>query len=514
MPILLLAALAAAPPAPAPRPALVVTIVVDQLRPDYLVRWRGQFTGGLRQLLETGVVYTNGMQDHAVTETAPGHASILSGRFPRSTGIQSNNRGVPDPAYPLVGSSGPGAAPARFRGTTLYDWMRVADSTTQVLSISRKDRGAILPVGRGGRDVYWFVRGAAVTSQWYADSLPGWVQDWNRRDGAGRLAGAVWTPLLADTAYAESDAFDFEHGGRDARFPHRLPGTPDSARVAVGSFPWSDSLTLDFALEGVRRTGLGTRGRTDLLNVSLSTTDAVGHDYGPDSRELHDQVLRVDRWLGPFLDSLRTLVRGPVAVVLTADHGVQPMPAFARLAHKDAGVVSLDTVLARHARALRSRYDANFRLETDSGLLFADVEALRARGVDVAALSRRIAADVARLPGVARVFTPATLAAASGRDPLVRRWRHLLGTEAGWLVAATTREGWIWGWREGYATHGSPHALDVHVPIVFSVPGVAPRMVSRPVRTVDIGPTLAAWLGVRPTEPVDGVVLPEVVPRR
>jgi hypothetical protein len=509
-----LTALQAAPP-PRPKPALVVSLIVDQMRPDYLDRWRSQFTGGFKQLLEQGVYYPGGLQDHAVTETAPGHASVLSGRFPRSTGIQSNDRGVPDPAHAMVGASGAGASPARFLGTTLYDWMRAADSETRVLSVSRKDRGAIMPIGRGGRDIYWLQRGAAVTSRWYADSLPAWVQDWNARKPLDQLAGTTWTTLLPESAYAESDAYDFEKSGRMPRFPHPLPSPTSALAAVINDFPWTDSLTLDLALEGLNRTGVGRRrGGTDLLSVSLSTTDAIGHGWGPDSREVHDHVLRLDRWLGVFLDSVRTLADGPVVVTLTSDHGVQTMPEFAQLNGKDAGAVSVDTLIVRIGTELRRRYDVPFDLEMDSGLLFADVAALRARGVDVPALADRVAAAMRRLPGIARVYTPASLAAAPASDTGARRWRQLLAPSTQWLVVATTREGWMWGRIGGYATHGTTHAQDVHVPILFAMPGGTPQRVERAVRTVDIGATLAAWLGVRPTERLDGVPLREVVRQR
>src|SRR3989442_15007785 len=141
---------AGAPRAAPPRPKLVVVITVDQLRADYLVRWRQQLTGGFFTLLADGAVFTNAFQDHAVTETAPGHSTMLSGRWPAHTGIATNLLGVTDPSAPLLElkDMGQGASPRRFRGTTLYDWLRASDSASRVLSVSRKDRGAILPVGR------------------------------------------------------------------------------------------------------------------------------------------------------------------------------------------------------------------------------------------------------------------------------------------------------------------------------------------------------------------------------
>lgn len=516
IPFLLAAALAAGP-APRPRPALVVMLVVDQMRPDYFDRFARQLNGGLGRLAKQGVFFTHGQQNHALTETAPGHATVLSGREPARTGILSNNRGVPDPAFPIVGEpSAEGASPARFRGTTLYDWMLVRDSATRVLSVSRKNRGAILPVGRAGREVYWFVNGRFTTSTWYRpvpDTLPGWVTAWNARGWQDRMAGRDWTLLLPESAYAEPDTFDFENGKRDARFPHHLPTGRDSLATAIESVPWMDSLTLDVTLEGVRQTQLGRRGKPDLLSVSLSTTDAVGHAFGPDSREVHDQIIRLDRWLGWFMDSLDVLVPGPKIYALTADHGVQSMPEFARTQGKDVGRVDGNAVAGPVGRQLRARYQTNFDIAFDNGLLVADTAALAARGVRVDTLAAGVARLLASYHGVLKTYTPASLARAPATDRFARLFRNQIPPTQGWLAAAVLESGWIWGNRVGGATHGSPHPLDTTVPIIFYGPGIAAARSAREARTIDIGPTFAALLGIAPTEKVDGVVLPEVVPK-
>src|SRR5215218_764931 len=175
-------AVPAAAQAPAPTPKLLVFITVDQLRPDYFTRWPGQLTGGLGRLWNGGAVFTNAHQDHAVTETAPGHASVMSGRFPRGTGIVSNDQGVLDPQTRLLGTDGVGASPFRFRGSVLFDWMRVKDPRTRAISVSRKDRGAILPMGRAHQTVLWYgFNGTFTTSSYYADTLPSWVRRFNAR---------------------------------------------------------------------------------------------------------------------------------------------------------------------------------------------------------------------------------------------------------------------------------------------------------------------------------------------
>src|SRR5439155_470405 len=251
--------------------------------------------GGLAMLVKQGADFTEAYQDHAVTETAPGHSTILSGRWPAHTGIIRNTAGVQDSAAPLIGIAGPGAAPARFRGTALFD---------------------------------------------------------------------------------------------------RLPA------VAFAGIPAMDSLTLAFALEGVRALGLGGRGATDLLAVSLSTTDAVGHAYGPDSREIHDQVLRLDRYLGWFLQQLFVRYgKENVLVVLTADHGLTPFPwRFRALGQPSAARVVADSMLDSVNDALDGRVGGAAWLQFDTGLLvLADRAKLAAQGVDVDSVLAGVAARLRAL---------------------------------------------------------------------------------------------------------------------
>src|SRR5439155_1406482 len=200
---------------PAPRPRLVVVITVDQLRPDYLDRYRSQLTGGLALLLKEGAVFTEAYQDHAVTETAPGHSTILSGRWPAHTGIVRNTAGVQDSTAPLVGVTGLGASPARFRGTALFDWLKAAEPGARALSVSGKDRGAILPLGRAKEQVYWYAGGYFTTSRYYADSLPEWVRVFNGRRIPFKAAGANWNLLLPARAYPEPDSEPYENSGKD-----------------------------------------------------------------------------------------------------------------------------------------------------------------------------------------------------------------------------------------------------------------------------------------------------------
>lgn len=497
--------------------SLVVLVSVDQMRADYLARYAGQWTGGFARIYRGGTVFEHGEQDHAATETAPGHSTMLSGRYPTHTGIALNSRGVQDRASPVLGTTQDtvGASPRRFRGTTLYDWMLAGDPGTRMLSVSRKDRAAIFPIGRARGPVFWVYAGAFTTSRYYADTLPSWVQAFNRGFNLARWTGATWNLLLPDSAYAEPDSMPYENGGADYTFPHRLAATSGAADRQLNAFPWIDSLTLAFALEGVQALGLGDRGGPDLLNISLSTTDAIGHAFGPDSREIHDQLLHLDRWLGQFLESLGRLASGGgTVVVLTGDHGVTSLPEYTVMVrHRRGGRVSLAGVARAAADALRDRWYTDFGVEVDGGLVLGDVGALRARGVDVDSLAGTLAAEAARLPGVARTYTPQTLARAPESDREATLWRRLLPSDYGWLVCAMTAPGYVWSGGGPDAEHGSANPEDIAVPIAFYGAGIPAQRIEQPASTVDIAPTLAALIGVSPTEPVDGRVLTEVVGR-
>jgi len=499
--------------APAPAPRLLVFITVDQLRPDYLTRWPGQLTGGLARLWNGGAVFTDAHQDHAVTETAPGHASTLSGRFPRSTGIVSNEYGVADPSTRLLTMDSVGASPFRFRGTTLTDWLRARDPRTRALSVSRKDRGAILPLGRARQTVLWYApNGTFTTSTWYADTLPAWVRRFNARRLPQSYAGRRWTPLLPAGAYPEPDAVPAENGGVANTFPHLVPRNRRDAASGLVQFPYMDQLTLGLAMAGLRAMELGRGPATDVLAISLSTTDAVGHRYGPDSREIHDQVVRLDRMLGAFLDSLYA-VRDPstVIVALTADHGVTPYPEVADPAHATRMHVH-DEPLRQWLRTTATAWGVDTAAaHGEDGMLRLDPAAFARAGRDPRAFAREFVEQARAVPGVLRAdLFPDIAGADTATDPIARRWAHMLPRDLPYYAVVTLRPGYVWG-RGSFAQHGSPHDLDSHVPIIFyGAPFRAGRYGSF-VRTADIAPTLARALGVTPGEPLDGQVLTDAL---
>lgn len=519
-------AFAIAPLATAQHPTLVVMITVDQLRPDYISTWNAQLTGGLGRFWRESAFFTNAFQDHANTETAPGHSAILSGRFPYSTGIIANSLGVNTPDARLVDAPDTGASPFRFRGTTLADWMTARDARTRVLSVSRKDRAAILPVASAHtHTVLWYSpkTGRFTTSTWYATALPAWLREFNAERGVQRLAGHAWNLLLPDSAYPEPDSVAGE-ARNNVVFPHVLSADTVRAATTLQDFPWMDSLTLALALRGVSAMELGAiTGRTDLLAVSLSTTDAIGHKWGPDSRELHDQVLHADRYLGVFLDSLYTLRgRSNVIVALTADHGVAPSPDIVSRFNDNAGAMRVSAAQFRPAFAaaratIRSAGLDTTALRWEDLVLWLDRNKLNGATFDVTDLITTFVQSVRDLPGVLRTDVISELARAdTSRDAIARRWIRMFepggesfpGVSA--LVAVTLRPLFVLG-QGDVATHGTPHDYDAHVPVAFLGAPFVPGRQAVKVNVVDIAPTLAAVLGVRPLERLDGRVLKEAI---
>jgi predicted AlkP superfamily pyrophosphatase or phosphodiesterase len=493
----------------AQQPDLVVFISVDQLRGDYLDRFGSQLTGGFARLMRDGAHFTNAYQDHAVTVTAPGHASMLSGRFPRSTGIISNNLGVPDPQARSI-EGGASASPFRFRGSTLIDWMRVVDPRSRALSVSVKDRGAILPLGRAKQQAFWYSNtGAFTTSNYYADTLPTWVKSFNALKLPQKYAGRVWRPLRNTSAYPEPDSGKAIAQGQPSVFPHRLSTDALEAVKQLADFPYIDEVNLKFALAGLDALQLGKTGHRDLLAISLSATDAIGHEYGPDSRELHDQILRLDLVLGEFIDSVyKRFPAEKVIFALTADHGVTSFPET--IERDAARAASLRVTLAPAVERVRAelakrKYPPN-SIVTEGGLIMFSPQLMNDWAL-ADSLANLFVAEALKIRGVERAVRPRDFAKADTvNDAVARRWLHALPPDVPVAVAVTLRDMHVFG-NTRSATHGSPRDRDAHVPIVFFGPQFKKGRYNEFARTVDIAPTLAHVLKIKPTERLDGHVL-------
>lgn len=497
-------------------PTLIVFLTVDQMRPDYFERYASQLKGGLGRLYRGGAFYSDAHHDHAITETAPGHSVTMSGRFPARTGVVANVYGVNDPRSPVIGGGGTGASPFRFRGSTLIDWLRVKDPRSKALSVSRKDRGAILPLGRAKESVFWYATdGRFSTSSYYADTLPSWVQRFNAKKIPQTYALKWWPLLLADSEYSEVDSVKYEADGEDVIFPHPFPADGQQTARIFANYPAMDSLTAQFALEGVTAMNIGSGPQTDILAVSFSTTDAVGHRFGPDSREIHDQVLRLDQYMGQFIDSLYKLRdSSKIVFALTADHGVTPYPELrAEREGKPVERVDLRAVDAKIMATLRAAKVDTFAITLDEGLITMNRPALIAGGLNPDNVLAAIVKELQAVRGISRVDYVKDLAKAdTTKDNVARRWLHMLPPDdPAEAVFSLAPYAYFLGGRS--ATHGTPNDTDSRVPVLFYGPWFVTGKFTKAL-VVDMAPTLAAVAHVSPIEKLDGRVRTEAIKKR
>jgi predicted AlkP superfamily pyrophosphatase or phosphodiesterase len=520
-------------------PKLVLVLVVDGLPSEQLQRYRNQFgQGGLRRLLDDGASFSNAHQAHGVTVTAVGHAAILSGAYPYQHGVIGNNWIDPvsktsvycteDTRHAYLGEDtkpGDGTSPARLRVDTLGDQLRYATGNrAKVLAVSGKDRGAILLAGKTGTAyMYMDKTGNFASSSYYMAAHPQWVRQYQAARPQDRYYGKTWRPLLADAAYA-GDAPDDLFPATPAS-PNRFPfsfysdnGTTDADYFnRLKQSPFLDELTLDFARAAIDGEGLGRNaaGVTDLLGVSLSAHDYINHAYGPESKMSHDHLQRLDRMLADFLSFVdRKVGKGNVLVVLTADHGFPNTPEFVKAGRGDAGRVdpvklsaALNTALAAkygHDKLVVAQSAPNFHLD------YAAIDKLKLSRSEVEGTAAQF---LRAQEGVAEVFTRGNLegggASATRLGTLMRRaWNRELSGD----LVIVTKPYWFFGSSNSGTSHGSPYAYDTNVPLVLSgAKWVKPGDYGQYAETVDIAPTLAHLLRIRPPAAAEGRVLNELL---
>jgi predicted AlkP superfamily pyrophosphatase or phosphodiesterase len=499
---------AAAPPASAaaPRrvpPRLLLLVAVDQFRYDYLTRFGGDFKGGLDRLLRGGAVFTNAHLQHYPTVTAVGHATMLTGAPPSISGIVGNDwyeretrrnvQSVFDPAVRPVGAEGAMAAsPARLLVSTVADELKLSGRPFRALGLSLKDRAAILSVGRMADGAYWFdqASGAFVTSTWYRPELPGWLQAFNARKLADGFAGREWA------------------GGK-------LPGTPGlELRAAVAASPFGNEILLALAEAALSGEAIGRAEGTDVLSVSFSSNDAVGHAKGPHSPEVAAITRETDRVVGLLLAAVdRQVGLGRTIVALTADHGVAPVPELLLERRMPGGRFGRASLQEPIARALESAFGPGEWIEGRAGSsLYLNRALLREKGLETEVVAEKAAEAARELPPVYRALTRGQLLrGAVPEDPWCRRLLRGFHPARSGDVEILLYPYWI-GAGAG-TTHGTPYSYDTHVPLLLSGPGVRPGLYHEAVALDDLAPTLATLLEVETPSGSSGRVLTEALAR-
>jgi type I phosphodiesterase/nucleotide pyrophosphatase len=522
----------APPAASAGRPRLVVVIVVDQLRADHLDRFR-PFIGpsGFNLFFRQGAHFPSARYEHAITETCPGHAVILTGGYGMVNGIVANEwydtrlgrpvYCVEDSSAALVGAVGPGRSPRNLIGATVGDVLKTATAgRSRVVAVSGKDRSAIMLGGKLADAAWWLVDTTFVTSTYYRPDLPEWVKAFNASGAISRHFGTRWDRLLPAAAYAgmgrDDEPSEADVAGMGRSFPHPL-----RTREAFDQSPFLDEVVAEFAMRAVSAEGLGRDTVPDILAVGLSATDYVGHVFGPDSHEIMDDVVRLDRTLARlfgFLD--RTLGLANVTLVLTADHGVAPMPEVAVRGRPGAGPGRLNPAVVDSAasEALAARFGPapapGWIAYDGAPLLYLSRAAIAARHVPLDDAEAVAQAGVRAVPGVHAVLTGAELtrlrdAAVAGgpASDVVRSFYPPRGGDLYYLLEPY----WLPTKQSTGTGHGSIWRYDQEVPLLWFGRGIVPGAHTGPATVADIAPTLSALLGLVAPGGAQGRVLSEVL---
>jgi predicted AlkP superfamily pyrophosphatase or phosphodiesterase len=522
-------------PTPSPPPRLVLALSVDQMRYDYLTRFKPLFTGGLRTLWQRGAIFSNAHYDYAFTETGPGHSVLLTGRNPKHSGIVANSwwdplsrswvNVVDDPVQATVGGTGRAASPANLLGFTVGDVLKKKSPGSRVVGVSVKDRSAILMAGRRADAAYWYEagHGGFITSTYYTPTPPAWLTAWNAAPYPDRYAGRSWTRLLPDEAiyrqYAGEDALPGEWDNKDTTFPHVIRGAARSPAFYddFRRTPYSDEMTLDAALQAMDAHALGTDESPDILAIGFSATDSIGHTYGSGSQELMDQILQLDRTLGRlFAEVDRRVGAGRTIVVLSADHGAVPLVETSRAAGIDARRVA-PAVLEKAIRdALEARFPPGAELIAafDTPNVYLDLERIRARSLKQAEVEAVIEKALLSTGVVKAVYTHAMMVAATpSTDPNLVLFRNSFFQPRSPHVMTMLNENVYLSSYAGGSGHGTAHEYDRHVPVVFMGPGVRPGTYDAPCGPQHIAPTLGALLGLDyPLQDADRVLAEIAVP--
>lgn len=486
-----------------PLPKLVLAIAVDQFRYDYLTRFRAEYKGGLDQLLTKGAVFTNARFEHFPTVTAIGHSTSLSGATPAISGIigndwweRSENRNVTsvsdDKTKLLGGKDAKGSSPRRMLVSTVGDELKIASQgRSKVVGISLKDRAAILPVGHMADGAYWFdgVTGNFVSSTYYFADLPGWVKDFNSSHPGDKYKG-------------------MKFGNRT------LPSEPgEKLYEGLAPTPFGNEVVEAFAERAIQAEQLGRHEATDLLAVSFSSNDYVGHALGPDSPEVHEIAVATDRLLAKFFAYIGANVgMQNVLVVMTADHGVAPVPEVNIARKMPGGRMPGKVVTESIQGALTAKYgEGKWIVSPSEHSIYLNLDLIAQKKLDPAEVNNVAAQACLKVPHVFRVYTREQLmSGATLEDQVGRRVQNGFYVRRSADIEILLEPYWMFTGGTG-TTHGSTFSYDAHVPVIFMGAGIKPGRYNNTIAVNDIAPTLATILDVETPSGSVGRALSEMM---
>ncbi|MEQ1584986.1 MAG: alkaline phosphatase PafA [Cyclobacteriaceae bacterium] len=522
------------------QPKLVVGIVVDQMRQEYLYRFEKKFgEQGFKRLMNEGFMLKNAHYNYVPTETGPGHASIYTGATPAVHGVIGNDwydralkrdvNCVGDSTMKPIGTDiGGMVSPWRMLSSTITDELKLAtQKRAKVIGVSVKDRGAVLPAGHFPDGAYWYdgKTGSMITSTYYKQQLPEWVIKFNLQKLPDTYLNQVWNTLFPASQYLESGPDDSPYegkwGGKERpTFPYNLA----DLRKKMGVFnlltmtPWGNAIVAEFAKAALAGEGLGKDEITDFLAISFSSTDIIGHAMGPNAVELEDTYLRLDRTLEELFAYLdKEVGKGAYTVFLTADHAVSEVPQYLTDLRVPAGYFRPSYVKSALNEHLEKYFPGKTIVEEfSSGEVYINQKAFegdpRSSGIDLFVATELITKFLLSTEGVAQVFPSTTLRQANSdeigiRGKVVRGFHPKRSGD----IAFVLEPSWIsWGGVTG-STHGSGYSYDTHVPIIFYGPGIKKGSSSQFHTITDIAPTLSVLLKIKFPSGCTGQPVVEIV---
>ncbi|MBW8686091.1 alkaline phosphatase PafA [Chitinophaga rhizophila] len=500
------------------RPKLVVGIVVDQMRWDYLYRYYDRYEGGgFKRMLGEGFSCENTFITHLPSFTAVGHSTIYTGSVPAIHGITGNDWTdqvtgrhwycTEDTTVQPVGTTTDAGkmSPRNLLATTITDELKLATNfRSKVVGVSLKDRASILPAGHMANGAFWLddSNGSFVTSSFYMKELPEWVKTFNARQLPATLMSKPWSPLYPINTYVQSTADDMPwegtfKGETAATFPHNMPDIYKTDKGSLRSTPSGNTLTLEFAKAAIDGYQLGAGAVTDFLTINCASTDYVGHKYGPNSIEVEDTYLRLDKDLSAFLRYLDQRVgKGNYLVFLSADHGAAHSVGFMKENAMPAGLPD-GKMLSGLNSLLQERFGAEkLALTSENYHIGFDHKTIAAKQLDFEAIKKLTVQYLQRLPGVQFAADMDNLGNSSLPAPIREMASNGYNPKRCGSVIVIPEPGWYSGSAKG-TTHGNWNPYDTHLPLVFMGWHIKHGATNEVVSMADIAPTIAAMLHIQ-----------------
>lgn len=519
---------------PSERPKLVVGIVVDQMRQEYLLRFYDKFgEDGFKRLMNQGFMARNAHYNYIPTYTGPGHASVYTGTTPATHGIIANDwysRELKRTVYcaedttvsAVGGSEGAGQiSPRNMLSSTITDQLKMTtQGRSKVIGISIKDRGSALPAGHRADAAYWYdgSTGEMMTSTFYMEELPSWVQQFNKQKLPAKYLSQTWNPLLPLEEYTASTADDSEYevrfsDDRPSTFPYELKELNKNSNSygLLSTTPFGNTLVVDFAKAALAAESLGQGAETDFLAVSFSSTDYVGHAFGAQSVELEDTYLRLDRDLADLLNTLDEQVgEGNYLVFLTADHAVVDVPKLLVDTNMPGGYLNVSKISTIIEQELKDKYGDGKWIEHASSQLLLDHQLIEDKGVELEEIQDFVADRLMDFKGIKETFTATTMR----KFEYTRGQRKLLqmgyNFQRSGDVLFTIEPGFLNSSRMQGTSHGTGYNYDTHVPMLFYGWGIKAGESVQYHRITDIAPTLSMLLNITLPDGANGQPVQEL----